>query len=281
MRNKLIAQLIGKISLVYQFVIEFLKVTPEWMTLPITVLLLIIRSCCLGQILKFQPLKFCAYTHEKFDNCPNLLFFFPDKPQSKCFPFDGSHSANQLWHADSHPLVGRFIVFTRRCLTNLSGVPSVGQRWECIKTVKMAAVTSSWHSLHLGMMSKYDIAAFCSKRKKKKNHHFAAQTRHRASAAAACECHAPPTRLRRNLHLILLFAATSIPLFIPLDPQFPLSPLAQPSLLFLAELDLFCSHNPAINFSLFIPFHLFCSQSICLHVSSVFLLSKYSCQLLH
>lgn len=167
MRNKLIAQLIGKISLVYQFVIEFLKVTPEWMTLPITVLLLIIRSCCLGQILKFQPLKFCAYTHEKFDNCPNLLFFFPDKPQSKCFPFDGSHSANQLWHADSHPLVGRFIVFTRRCLTNLSGVPSVGQRWECIKTVKMAAVTGSWHSLHLGMMSKYDIAAFCSKRKKK------------------------------------------------------------------------------------------------------------------
>lgn len=181
-------------------------------------------------------------------------------------------------------MVGRFTLFTRRCLTNLSGVPSVGQHWECIRTVKMAAVTGSWHSLHLGMMSKYDIAAFCPKKQKKKKHNFAAQIRHGASAAAACECHAPPTRFCCNLHLILVVAATSVPVFLPLDPQIPfvstgstffallgrIRPLLQPQS---------CYHSSTFHSSF--PSHLFCSQSICLHVSSVSLLSKYSCQLLH
>lgn len=43
------------------------------------------------------------------------------------------------------------------CQTDLTGVPSQGQCWERLKTVKMATVTGSWHSLHLGMMSTFDI----------------------------------------------------------------------------------------------------------------------------
>lgn len=49
------------------------------------------------------------------------------------------------------------------CQDNLTGVPSQGQHWECIKTVKMATVTGSWHSLHLGMMSTFDILPPCPK----------------------------------------------------------------------------------------------------------------------
>lgn len=49
------------------------------------------------------------------------------------------------------------------CQNNLTGVPSQGQHWECIKTVKMATVTGSWHSLHLGMMSTFDILPPCPK----------------------------------------------------------------------------------------------------------------------
>lgn len=142
----------------------------------------------------------------------------------------------------------------------------------------MAAVTGSWHSLHLGMMSKYDIAAFCKKNKNKSS--FGHSNPPRASAAAACEYHAPPIRLRCNLDLILVFAATSILLFLPLDPWIPFVSTGSP---FFAGSHLFCCSTllSFIYFSLFIPFHLFCSQSICLHVSSVSLLSKYSCQLLH
>lgn len=76
-----------------------------------------------------------AYARVKLDNCPNfrlfgLFFFFllPTKTQSKCFLCGGQFSERKLWHADSHPPVGGSILFTQPCLTNLSGVPSVGQR---------------------------------------------------------------------------------------------------------------------------------------------------------
>lgn len=48
MHLKLIVQLMRKISLVCQFDIEFLKVTPEWMTLPIKALLVIKSRCLQG-----------------------------------------------------------------------------------------------------------------------------------------------------------------------------------------------------------------------------------------
>lgn len=194
-----------------------------------------------------------AYAHVKLDNCPNLWLFLcsPDETQSKCYPFGGSHSANKLWHADSHPLAGRFTLFARRCLTNLSGVPSVGQSWECIKTVKMAAVTVVWHSLHLGVMSEYDIAAFCPKKKKKKivisllkptagplQLLLVIIFRHPPASVAVYTWLCPATSAVSQAKCSFS-ASRSHPSVSSRGPPFPLSPLARPSLLFLAGSDLF------------------------------------------
>lgn len=111
-------------------------------------------------------------------------------------------SQHKHWHADSLLLVARFILFTRHCQTNLSRVPSLGQLWECIKSVKMAALTGSWHSLHLGMVSKYDIPPFCPK----------VIIFLLKPATGPLQLlygyHAPPTGLLCNLHQTLVFAAT-------------------------------------------------------------------------
>lgn len=89
------------------------------------------------------------------------VFFLLAKTVSRFFPFGGSHSVNTntgtvtvvCWSVASFSAVG--------CQTNLTGVPSQGQCWERIKTVKMATVTGSWHSLYLGMMSTFDIVWPC------------------------------------------------------------------------------------------------------------------------
>lgn len=89
------------------------------------------------------------------------VFFLLAKTASWFFPFGGSHSVNTntgtvtviCWSVAPFSAVG--------CQTNLTGVPSQGQCWERIKTVKMATVTGSWHSLYLGMMSTFDIVWPC------------------------------------------------------------------------------------------------------------------------
>lgn len=89
------------------------------------------------------------------------VFFLLAKTVSRFFPFGGSHSVNTntgtvtvvCWSVASFSAVG--------CQTNLTGVPSQGQCWERIETVKMATVTGSWHSLYLGMMSTFDIVWPC------------------------------------------------------------------------------------------------------------------------
>ena len=90
------------------------------------------------------------------------VFSPPAKTTSNCVPFGGSHSVNTL--ARSQSSAGwslRFVHFT--CQTYLTGAPSLGRCWECIKTVKMATVTHSWHSLHLGMISTFHKARACPK----------------------------------------------------------------------------------------------------------------------
>lgn len=140
------------------------------------------------------------------------FWFVPDKNTAWMVPvWWQPFSQHKHWHADSRLLVRRFVLFTRRCQTNLSGVPSPGQRWDCIKTVKMAAVTGSWHSLHLVMMSKYDIPPFCPKM-------IISPLKSATSAAAAYEYHSPASRLLCNLHQTLVFAAASLPPFLHLDP---------------------------------------------------------------
>lgn len=86
MQRKLIAQLMRKISLVYQSDIEFLKVTPERMTLPIKALLPIIRSRLFGPISTILPgisreqrngilTLLSVYAPGKLDSGPDLFHF--------------------------------------------------------------------------------------------------------------------------------------------------------------------------------------------------------------
>lgn len=176
------------------------------------------------------------------------------------------------WHAESQLLVARFILFTRRCQTNLSRVPSLGQLWECIKTVKMAAVTGSWHSLHLGMVSKYDIPAFCPKV-------VIWPLKHATGPLQLLYgYHAPPTGLLCNLHQTLVFAATFFPPVLSAGPTDPLcSALLGRIRPFLLPHSCYHSSTLHSSFSL----HLFCSPSVSLHFSSFSLLSPCSCHLLH
>lgn len=96
-----------------------------------------------------------------------------------------------------------------------------------------------------------------------------------ALSAAAYEYHAPPTCLLCNLHLNLVFAANSLPLFLHLDSDsFCLLCIS----VFLTWSDVFSLQPQSCYPSAFIPFHLLCSRAISLHVSSFSLLSSYSCQ---
>lgn len=173
----------------------------------------------------------------------DLTFWFvPDKNTvRRVLVWWQPFSQHEHWHADSHLLVCCIVLFTRRCQTNLSGVPSLGQRWECIKSVKMATVTSSWHSLHLVMMSKYDVPPICPEIiiSPLKSATGPLQlplmniTPHPAASFAIY------TRLWSLQSLLSL-------LFFTWTHRFSLSPVHQPSLLF-------CSHSPAI---LHLPFTL-------------------------
>lgn len=170
------------------------------------------------------------------------FWFVPDKNTAWMVPIWWQpFSQHKHWHADSHLLVRRFVPFTRRCQTNLSGVPSLGQRWECIKTVKMAAVTGSWHSLHLVMMSKYDIPPFCPQIiiSPLKSATGPLQLPLMNITPQPAASFAIYTRLWSLQPLLSLLSFTS-------TGRFSLSPMYRPSLLF-------CNHNPAI---LHLPFTL-------------------------
>lgn len=187
---------------------------------------------------------FCSisvYAHLKLDNCPDLLI----RPRQK-HSLNGSRlvaaiQSTQTLARRQSSLVRRFVLFTRRCQTNLSGVPSPGQRWECIKTVKMAAVTGSWHPLHLVMMTKYDIPPFCPKMiiSPLKSATGPLQLPLMNITPQPDASFAIYTRLWSSQPLLCLLSFTS-------THRFSLSPMYQPSLLF-------CNHNPAI---LHLPFTL-------------------------
>lgn len=163
------------------------------------------------------------------------------------------------------------------CQTNLTGVPSQGQRWECIKTVKMATVTGSWHSLHLGMMSTFDIPPPCPKIIIPQLNSIARLLQ----PLVMNILHHPPTSFSIYTWLSSLSLLLSVWLFVHLPTflfilsfssahhpsSYPLLLLLlhpvilflstslrcnQPSLLFLAESGLFsCSHNSGIIYLLF------------------------------
>lgn len=131
------------------------------------------------------------------------------------------------------------------CQTNLTGVPSQGQCWERIKTVKMATVTGSWHSLHLGMMSTFDILRPCPKI-------IIPQLNSIASFCSPWLWIYCTTHLLSNLHLT----------FISVSPSLSLAIHSSTPSFFLFSLSLRPSIHPAILCSFICP-PLF-SFSLCL-----------------
>lgn len=227
---------------------------------------------------------------------------------SKCLVAAIQSTQTLARRQSSAGLLLRFIQFA--CQTNLTGVPSQGRCWECIKTVKMATVTYSWHFLHLGMISTFDILQACPKI-------IILQLDTVASCCSPLVMnilhHPPPFQSAPDFHLCL---SSSLPwLFIHLLkflsipssssahhlPSFPLAPSStcryslslclslwcnQLCLLSSAEPGLFsCSHDSGVIYLHSthspVPFLFFSSPHICLYVSCFSLLSTYSCHLLH
>lgn len=167
------------------------------------------------------------------------------------------------------------------CQTNLTGVPSQCQYRERIKTVKMATVTGSWQSRHLGMMSTFDILRPCPKI-------IIPQLDSIASRCSPWLWISWTTHLFSNLHLT----------FISISPCLSLSGFS--SSFFPFTLSLSSAINPPCSswlnqatsatatillsflyFSLTLySLSLLLFPSICLYVSSFSLLSTCSCHLL-
>lgn len=121
---------------------------------------------------------------------------------SKCLVAAIQSTQTLARRQSSAGLLLRFIQFA--CQTNLAGVPSQGRCCECIKTVKMATVTYSWHFLHLGMISTFDILQACPKI-------IILQLNTTASCCSPWLWISCTTHLLSNLHLTFIFV--SLPLF--------------------------------------------------------------------
>lgn len=233
-----------------------------------------------------------------------FFLFLPAKTTSRFFPAGGSFSVNTNTGAVTVLcwLVASFYSFA--CQTNLSGVPSQGQCWERIKTVKMATVTGSWHSLHLGMMSTFDIVWPCPKII------IPQLNSTQAEAAPGYESPAPPTFFPIYSWLSSLFLLPSPWLFIHVLSFYYLFLFSPPSIHWyfapssapcyslspcLSAINPLCSSglNQAssaaatilvsfiyFSFTLY-PLSLLLYPSISLHVSAFSLLSTYFCLLLH
>lgn len=137
-------------------------------------------------------------------------FFSEPKKCLNVSPFVAATQSTQTlaWRQSSAGWSLRPIQFV--CQTNLTGVPSQGRSWECIKTV-----TGAWHSLHLGMMSTFDIVRPCPEI-------IIPQLNSVASCCSSCLWISCTTHLLSNLHLTFISASPShsLLLFIHL-PKFP------------------------------------------------------------
>lgn len=187
----------------------------------------------------------------------STIFFSQPKQCLNVSPLVAAIQSTQTL-ARRHLPVGRSVLL--RLLARLISLGfHQGQCWECIKTVKMATVTGSWHSLYLGMMSTFDILQPCPKI-------IIPQLN---SIASCCSplvmniLHPPTFQSTHDFHLSLLslsgysfISSLSLQptihpailiLFLSVSPQ-----CNQPSSLFSAESDLFSySHNPGIIYLLF------------------------------
>lgn len=133
-------------------------------------------------------------------------------------------------------------------LTKLSGVPSALRLHH---NAGHGRSDSSWHPLHSGTGGKI-IERHSVQKKKNNNHHFTAQSRTSAAAAAAGERH-PPASAAIHTSACSVQPLPSFCFFLR-TLRLPLPSLAQASLLFWAQSDVFCSHNRS-NTHLLFPLH--------------------------